>query len=467
MLLKPQASDRKLHQEFYDVQRVLEKTKLVMTELKTETADRIMCSDSDQEVDYLEVLDDLASVIDCLMDLTPALENPAKETDMGGQRESGAYKAERKSNRGIIKVGSRLSKAESQLPESSRPMEELDTSQPQGPPIPYSLIPKKDSAITRFSTSQKFSGNELKMQEQDLIQGTNKGSKATIQLERIVQDAGAGPSADKEREIGSSAFKPKKKSGERDADSLKNSISEAYRLLNQGQTLIPVSNTSKYPSNLSFLVRVETINPNYNVQKIRCDEDLGFWVPPDRRDAYHSQIGGTLFRSKGGKIKLVKEDDPIHHAILETYQTASLFMHHDTGHLLAVDFDARDEDVNRFGRGWKTLFFSGKISQDAKGLYSYVQTYGSNRRINAPAAKHWVPQLLPSVYNFHSDFDSDSNSSMMPEECLGLIGDLPILLALAAFSARPEYLASVLEGSVQPGKWINHDFPSGRKSALC
>ena len=44
----------------------------------------------------------------------------------------------------------------------------------------------------------------------------------------------------------------------------------------------------------------------------------------------------------------------------------------------------------------------------------------------------------------------------------GLIGKLPLLIAIAAFSAPRAHLIDVLTNCIRPSEWRPHAFPSGR-----
>ena len=72
----------------------------------------------------------------------------------------------------------------------------------------------------------------------------------------------------------------------------------------------------------------------------------------------------------------------------------------------------------------------------------------------APIPRHWIPELLPDWYD--CDFEHETRAQA------GLIGELPLLFALATFSTPP-HSPEVLLSSIQPGKWISHGLATGRK----
>ncbi len=159
----------------------------------------------------------------------------------------------------------------------------------------------------------------------------------------------------------------------------------------------------------------------------------------------------------GGGISQVVANDPIRRATLQCYQTATVFtQNEDTPHLLAVPFDARERNVRDEFRGWRPLTFNHERIPGTNSYYSYVASLGAENRIAAPGSAHWMPQLLPEWYQCGPQTPSTRVQA-------GLIGDLPLLLALAAFSTPPTALG-VLLNSLRPGAWNPHGnpYPTGR-----
>ena len=142
------------------------------------------------------------------------------------------------------------------------------------------------------------------------------------------------------------------------------------------------------------------------------------------------------------------------------YRAATVFTQKpDTDHLLAVDFDAETRDVAEEPRGWKVLTFH-HFSVGGTGTYSYLDVLGAEQHLAAPGPDTWMPQLLPEIYNFQGV--TTSGRPLPPTtQSAGLIGSLPLLLALAAFSAPLDSLSAAFN-SVQPGMWQPHQLPLGR-----
>ena len=223
----------------------------------------------------------------------------------------------------------------------------------------------------------------------------------------------------------------------------------------------PSVQSKTIPMPLSFYVRIEPISPDYgcNGQSIRHAE-AGYWMPPDRPNELTKGQGHTLLlRWEGGRTTIVPANDPIRDADLNgyIYRAATIFTQQpDTPHLLVVPFDARIRSVQEYGRGWQYITFDHNRvgNSDSSAYYSYVSDRGAEQRIAAPALLPWMDQLLSPWYDCVPRHASRTQA--------GLIGQLPLLFALAAFSAPPKSLG-VLLSSIQPGKWMHHNLPTGRK----
>lgn len=186
----------------------------------------------------------------------------------------------------------------------------------------------------------------------------------------------------------------------------------------------------------------------------------GYFLPPDRRNGYERGDGPQLLlRWMGGRLSQCTANDPIRAAPLRVYRTATVFtQNEDTPHLLAVPFDARTQNVRDEINGWRRLTFNHEQIPGTNRYYSYISCLGLETCIAAPGSPHWMPQLLPDWYRYRQ------RTSPIRDQA-GLIGNLPLLFALAAFSTPPSHL-SVLLHSLQPGAWHPHadPYPSGRGS---
>lgn len=194
------------------------------------------------------------------------------------------------------------------------------------------------------------------------------------------------------------------------------------------------------PQDLSFIFSVRHLDPDYAIQPPQ--KTCRFcWVPPTMRNAFRS---GELylFRWSGGRIHQIVSASPLG----AHFDSATVFTHR-TGHLLAVELDAQETDVASTDQGWRELSFNHEPEGNSGRFYSYVDVLGLEEKIAAPST-HLMTQLLPSVYNCQQADPLVTNA--------GLIGSLPILLAMAAFTAAPDQLTTVFTRYVQPGVWQNH-----------
>ncbi len=185
-------------------------------------------------------------------------------------------------------------------------------------------------------------------------------------------------------------------------------------------------------------------------------------MPPDKPNGLTNGQGPTLLlRWEGGRIIIVPANDPIRNIDLDryVYRAATIFTQYpDTPHLLAVPFDARTRSVNSFGRDWQRITFNhNPVANSSNAYYSYISDRGAEQRIAAPGSPHWIHQLLPVWYDC-------TNAQHVARTQAGLIGELPLLFALASFSAPPTSQASLLN-SIAPGAWHPHGQSTGCRFA--
>ena len=204
-------------------------------------------------------------------------------------------------------------------------------------------------------------------------------------------------------------------------------------------------------ANVSFYVRIDTLNPNYQAQPIRHGAH-NYWAPPNVRTGY-TRSNSMLFCWTGGIMTRVAHNLPGG----QTYSSATIFTQNpDTPHLLAVPFDAERTHAYLNPGGWRPLVFHHIRIDNTQRTYSAVSTVGDRQHIAARGSPHWMPQLLPRVYDYQTG---------SPRIQAGLIGSIPLLIALAAFSAPPHVLEPVLTRCLQPRRWLPHqwEYPAGRK----
>ncbi|KAI9779683.1 MAG: hypothetical protein M1835_004635 [Candelina submexicana] len=204
---------------------------------------------------------------------------------------------------------------------------------------------------------------------------------------------------------------------------------------------------SSIPSGLSFVFRIDPLEPDFSVQVRLGYPRLGFWQPPTVSRAY-TRTTGEFYRWKDGRIAPATDINLT--TPLYSFRTATVFSQEtDTSHLLAVEYDATTEDVAGNLKGeWQPLNFQQKRD------YSYINCHGDMTLLPFPGSATWMPQLVPYCYNCR---DTDRAAA-------GLVGKLPLLISLVAFSCSPDprYMDHVLKNHVLPREWRPHNYPSGR-----
>ena len=213
---------------------------------------------------------------------------------------------------------------------------------------------------------------------------------------------------------------------------------------------------SKY-DNLSFFFRVDSLAPNYYAQPAQHGNH-GFWAPPNVRTGY-TRTNGDLFRWVGGTVTHVARGESVGESLHSVHSAMTVFTQNpDTPHLLCVPFDAERTHVGQHPGGWRPLPSCNIRVDNSQRTFSALSLH-RDRQAN-PGSPRWIHQILPPLYN---------NQDGTPRLQAGLIGSLPLLLALAAFSAPPTALIGVLTNCLRPRSWRPHHYPypAGREPQLC
>ena len=209
---------------------------------------------------------------------------------------------------------------------------------------------------------------------------------------------------------------------------------------------------SKY-ENLSFLFQVDSLVPNYHAQPALYDKNC-FWTPPNVKTGY-TRRNGDLFRRVGGTITHLARGESVGRSLHSSQSAMSVFTQNpDTSHLLCVPFDAERTNVGNDPKGWMPLPFFNIRVDNSQRTYSAL-SLNRDRQANLGSPR-WIHQLLPPIYN---------KQGGTPRLQAGLVGSLPLLLALAAFSAPPTVLIGVLTSCSRPRSWQPHQYqyPAGRE----
>ena len=207
---------------------------------------------------------------------------------------------------------------------------------------------------------------------------------------------------------------------------------------------------------------VEEIGPDDQIQPPRrSDHPQGFFIPPDQSNALITR-SGYLFRYRNGVFQEVAQDDRVRTQGMEFHNAATVFSQAtSTDHLLTVPFDARAHNVSDREYDWRNLGFEHKTVPH-EGTYASLTFIGEKDCL--PAVVPAWEKLIPQPYRYQKT-DANGDPIAPGTTCAGLIGSLPLLLALVAFSARPTALRNAITTSKSTtGCWVPHNFTTGRQS---
>ena len=211
-------------------------------------------------------------------------------------------------------------------------------------------------------------------------------------------------------------------------------------------------------------MKIEEIKPDYRKQPPQSqNHPCGFFFPPNQSDALTTG-SKYLFRYRDPVFREVAPSDPVRGQLTEPYGAATVFSQAtDTAHLLAVPFDARTRDIRGTDYNWRCLGFEHiPVQNRGTGTYASLDFVGEKKCL--PAVVSAWKKLIPPPYRYQQ---TDDNGNPIPSEttCAGLIGSLPLLVALAAFSAQPSELPNALTTSRSTtGHWVPHSYNTGRQS---
>ena len=243
----------------------------------------------------------------------------------------------------------------------------------------------------------------------------------------------------------------------------RNAISSNLPPLSPMTSRIPLSNHDPrrtIPPYLSFVAKIEEIRPNDMQPSRMQDHPQGFFLPPDRRDAYDTR-SHYILRFSGGRFHDFTNDDAFCATEMVPYDSATLFSQApNTDHLLMVPFDARKRNISSCEYGWRCPVFD-HITEMSPKTFASVTFVGGEAGLPAHAPPPWS-QLIPAPYLYQ--VTDDIKGRLVQPSCIfaGLIGSLPLLVALAAFSAPPDKLTATMMNSVQGGRWRAHNYLPGR-----
>ncbi|KAF1918776.1 hypothetical protein BDU57DRAFT_120274 [Ampelomyces quisqualis] len=195
-----------------------------------------------------------------------------------------------------------------------------------------------------------------------------------------------------------------------------------------------------------FYFRIDEFTENHNANP---EHDInGKWVPSTKPGANVRKndrgATGHWWICDGTKIRSLPGWTPPHGSV--PYKTCSTIYSGGHGfHIMDGDATSPSDSA-----AWHHLWFEWDERK-----YSSALTYAGEQRTlriqNSEA--RWPSMLLPDIY--HGPHYPTPNYG-------GLTGDLPIFLALIAFSMKPERLSNELPKMMRQGEWGTHSRSNGR-----
>ena len=200
----------------------------------------------------------------------------------------------------------------------------------------------------------------------------------------------------------------------------------------------------------SFLFRIDHVYPNWQGQAIQQFGDGG-WKPPTWAVGLHTTETGRLYRWRSGSASLITMNDGAYGAIAQNpqayqYSAGTVFTQMPSSQkFLAVNFDARWTNIDPEYR-WEKLMFNH--IPHPNGQNRYYSDLGLSRfqhHLATFSSVPWQYDLFPMA--MHCDVGDTAASY---RQNAGLIGSLPFILAVIAFSAPQEQLATILQTCLRP-----------------
>ncbi|KAL6706307.1 hypothetical protein ACN47E_005597 [Coniothyrium glycines] len=191
----------------------------------------------------------------------------------------------------------------------------------------------------------------------------------------------------------------------------------------------------------AYIFRIEEIREHPEVRP-EYDEH-GYWRPSTRRGYnYRLHQGNVQFWLCNGEQIYAIPNEGLFPQSLALYKTFSVFYIAGRG-LRVLRGDASTPPANE---AWHCLRF------DHKEHSSYLSNAGTKNTLYKQRHDQiWPSKLLPTTY--HGDYTSNPAKG-------GLIGELPIFLALVALSMSEQQLPGMLPHMFDSNGWAMHGIPS-------
>ncbi|KAF2232844.1 hypothetical protein EV356DRAFT_238550 [Viridothelium virens] len=212
-----------------------------------------------------------------------------------------------------------------------------------------------------------------------------------------------------------------------------------------------------------------------------------FWVPP-RAHGYNQLVGGDTtgqyFFFDGMATRPMRGLPPG----LAHFRTCSMYYDDSTTGFWVIDYSAlqsavgdgsqdnlpqrpdelesedEDEDEDDWRMDWHQLGFVNGEGDYANDYTSYVTCASSAQRLFLQKeTQQWARKLFPERYHALPQYTIAANHPNQHSDWGGLIGDLSLILALIAFSAREDEVAQAVQHCVHgSNRWRMHGMPRRR-----
>ena len=227
-----------------------------------------------------------------------------------------------------------------------------------------------------------------------------------------------------------------------------------------------------------FWFSIDVIQPNNDFDQ-RYDED-NQWLPPRPRGSnvlYPANTHGRYYEYRNRRVHLgdrPRSQEAAHYKTFSFYHNRGVFWIYPsdarqkvgdgTGNLRIHGDDTENDsngsssedngtDQNMNQADWTSLSFQWPMSLDNTGLsYATVRARRATIYTQRPN-QHWVQQLLPSAYHAPPE-----RYNTVPGQG-GLVGELPIMIALIAFSVRPDQVHHTLLEHMQRTYHVHDSSP--------
>ncbi|KAF2465213.1 uncharacterized protein BDR25DRAFT_91572 [Lindgomyces ingoldianus] len=197
-----------------------------------------------------------------------------------------------------------------------------------------------------------------------------------------------------------------------------------------------------------FVFRIDEIAESPDANASTLVDSRGNWMPSTESGANIRMSGGVSGRWYFCDRECIRQ---VNHCPPNAarYKTFSVYFVGGFGFwVLRGDATSPGE-----GEAWQPLRFDW----DQENFSSFLTNAGQQSTLRVQRTdQEWPKMLLPDIYQ---------TTSMTPFTAYGgLKGELPLFLALVAFSVRKDYLASVLPTMFQQHEWRTHEYQHGREN---